>query len=83
MIKRYKIRIPEDPSRTYKVIENGDKTHVYWRNMLGNEFRIPYTTQDVKRHLDVGLWELVGKPKHKLAKPNLKSPNLFSFDDLD
>lgn len=76
-IIRYKITIAGQDNEVFDVIQNGDTTHIEWRNAAGILWRLPYKTKDVIQYLKEGKWKKV-----KSKREALKSPNLFSLDDL-
>jgi len=79
MTQRYKIRVKGDINNDeFDVWENGSITHVMWKNSNGAPFSLAYETKSAIQYLKEGRWIRVPSKKQKA----LKSPNLFSFDDV-
>lgn len=76
-IIRYKVTIAGHDDEVFDVVQNDLITHIEWRTITGIPFKLPYKTKDVIQYLKEGKWKKV-KSKRKA----LKSPNLFSLDDL-
>lgn len=75
-IIRYKITIADQPD-VFTVRQVGKTTYVDLKNNMGIEFCLPYKTRDVIQYLKEGRWKKV-----KSKREALKSPNLFSLDDI-
>lgn len=74
---RYKITIGGQDDQLFDVVQNGNITHVEFKTILGKPYTLPYLTKDVIQYLKEGKWKKV-----KSKREALKSPNLFSLDDL-
>ena len=82
MKKQYKITLRGDENKVeYDVWEQGDLTHVMWRDYLGKPFSLSYMTRDVIQYLKEGKWVKVPS-KREIERDPKKAPNLFSLDDL-
>jgi hypothetical protein len=76
---KYKITTSDKPdAETFNVVEIGDVTWIRWKTNLGIPLDLSYDTRDVINNLRQGKWKKVSSKRQKV----LKSPNLFSLDDL-
>lgn len=83
MKKQYKITIRGDGNNhQYDVWEQGDITHVMWKNYKGVPFSLSYMTREVIQYLKEGRWVKVPSKREQSKIDHSLSPNLFSLDDL-